>query len=45
LLYEGFARALWLVAAKPTDPQINDRLPTSDRQIAEVTVITAVERF
>ena len=45
LLDEGLARALWLVAAEATDPQIDNRLPTGNWQIAKVTLVTAVERF
>ena len=45
LLNEGLARAVWLVAAKPADLQIDDRLPTGDWQIAEIPLVTAVERF
>ena len=45
LLNEGLAWAFWLVAAKPPDPQIDNSPPTGDRQIAKITLVTAVERF
>jgi ABC-type spermidine/putrescine transport system permease subunit II len=45
LLDEGLTRALWLVAAKPADPQIDNRSPTGNGQIAKVPLVTAVERF
>jgi len=45
LLNEGLARAVWLVAAKPTDPQIDNRPPTGNRQIPKIPLVTAVERF
>jgi len=45
LLDEGLAWALRQVAAKPADSQLNDRLPTGDRQVAEIALVTTVERF
>jgi hypothetical protein len=45
LLDESRARALWLITAKPAHLQVDHRLPTGNRQIAEVAFITAVERF
>src|SRR5207302_6098993 len=34
-----------LVAAKPADPQIDNRSPTGNGHIAKVPLVTAVERF
>jgi len=45
LLHEGLVRALWLVAAKPADLEIDDRLPTRNWNIAQTALVTAVERF
>jgi hypothetical protein len=45
LLNEGRAWAFWLVAAKPPDPQIDYRSSTRDRQIPNITLVTAVKRF
>lgn len=45
LLDEGLTRALWLVAAKPADQQIDDCLPTCDWEIAQIALVTTVERF
>ncbi len=45
LLDEGLARALWLIAAKAADPQIDNSLPTSDREIAKMTLVVTVECF
>jgi len=45
LLNEGLAPAVWLVTAKAADLQIDDRLPTGNRQIAKMTPVPAVEGF
>jgi hypothetical protein len=45
LLDEGLVRALWLVAAKPADSQIDDRRSTRGRNIAMIALVTAVERL
>jgi len=45
LLNEGLPRTSQLVTAKAANPQIDDRLPTGDRQITEIALVTAVERF
>jgi hypothetical protein len=45
LLDERRPQALRRVAAETADRHIYDCLPTGDRQVAEVTLITAVERI
>src|SRR5690242_17522226 len=45
LFDEGFTRTVWLMAAKAANPQVDHPLPARDRQIREVALIAAVERF
>jgi len=45
LLDERFPGTGWLVAAETADAQIDDGLPASNREIGQVALVTAVERF
>ena len=45
LLNKGLARAFWLVTAKSTDPHIDNRPPTGNRQIAKIPLVATVDRF